>query len=257
MGEEALDIAPVEDIAEPIAEAPTEEFVEEAPEPVSFSETQQKVFDDAIAKKVGKQRDAERQSEALRVELEQAKQAIPKPIRPDVPPPPDPYDDNYAAKLADRDAKMMDAAAFDGVERQNYNRQQAAEQQKAADANQVLVKKVEDYADRAKKLNIKPFDLQAAGVAVAKEQLHNDVVNHILDLDQGPAVTVYLANNPEILNELRQLPTGAAAVRISGEIREAALAGGSKAGAIPEPTESLRGAGTPEGKRGPKGATFQ
>jgi len=58
---------------------------------VEFTEEQQKVFNDAVGKKVFKLREKERESEALRRRLEELEARIPQQGRPQVPESPDPF----------------------------------------------------------------------------------------------------------------------------------------------------------------------
>ena len=253
MSEEALNI----DIDELLEETPPQEAPPEEKPPVTFSEDQQKIFDDAIAKKVGKMREAERASEKLQLELEEARKEIPKPVRPDVPANPDPYDDNYDAKMEARDNSIREAAAFDAVTEANVRRQQEEEATRVADLQKAAAEIIDGYADRAKKLNIIPADLQAAANVVGQEGLTDQVVGYILELDQGPAVTMYLSKNPQVLNDLKQMSPNAAVVHIATEIKASAMAEQGKEPPPPAPTETLRGAGIPEGERGPPGATYE
>jgi hypothetical protein len=264
--------APVEDIEESsitfdsgddepeaVEEEPTEESGEsEEDRPVvKFTPEQQAVFNDAMNKKTAKLREIERKAEQAQQELEEARSQIPKAQRPNVPDYPDTWDDDYEGKMAARDRAVIDASAYDA--RDQYQQQQ--EQQEAYDAqvkvDESLYKASTDYGERAKKLGIPGDELQRAAQTVADYQLPIDVVRFILNEDQGPNITMYLSKNPAITQELRGMSSLEAAVKISTEIKVAAQLANKRSPPPPAPTDSVRGTGLPEGKRGPKGATFE
>ena len=146
---------------------------------------------------------------------------------------------------------------FDSNERQAsedaLNSQQEHQQKQMEKVQAALT----DYSDRSVKLGIKPEDLLAAGQTIATHGLPLQTQGFILDQATGPQITMYLAKNPAVLQELSRMSPMDAAVRISSQIKPLA-AKMTKATIHPaDPAESLSGQGSQEGQRGPKGATFE
>jgi len=254
MSEVAVEIDE-EAVETPEAAAETPEAPPEPYKP-SFSEQDQAFIDDKIVgPKVAKQRQAERELETMRTELEDARSRIPQQTRPNIPDIPDAFDDGYEDKISARDDAIRTAAAYDAQQmaEANYRNQVAAQQ--AQDKQDAMTKTVTDYSGRAQKLGIAPSALQEAGARVAQEGLSDPVVSYILGLDQGPAVTMYLAKNPQTLSELSQMSPMDAAVRISGEIKAAAVMKGEAP--PPAPTETVGGGGFQEKDGGPAGAVYE
>ena len=257
------DEAPIEEIqtdaddANPADEATAEnEDAAQAEEPVKFDERQQKVFNEAIGKKVSGQRAAEREAGALRRELDELKASAPVEQRPVIPEAPDPYADDYEAQVQARDEKIIAASAFDKeqeiVARQTKDRAQQVQQQQI----QTLQETVTTYTERAKTSGMTAKELKSAGDAVSAHGVSNDVVHHILMDEAGPSITKYLADNPLAMDALNGLTPMQAAVHIETVIKPVAVSPKRTTNA-PPPETTLEGGGTPPSERGPKGATFE
>lgn len=234
---------------------------EGTPEKVEFSEEQRKLFDKAINKKTFQQRQSERDSDAkindLEQKLEEANAKAPQQTRPNIPDMPDAFDDNYQEQMTQRDEAIRTAAEFDGRQSAQQAQLQAQQQAALAEQQQARNKVVESYADNATKLGVDATELQAAGAIVGNFGLDDQVVEFILQDDQGPLITKYLANNPMEMETLRNLSPMGAAVRIGNEIKKEAAALGVKTRSAPDPAETLSGSGISPKDRGPKGATFE
>lgn len=79
-----------------------------------------------------------------------------------------------------------------------YQDKQRQEQSKAQQ-QQELEEKVGNYTKRAQKLGIGMDDLRKASDQISQVGVHDDVVNFILDDDDGPAITAHLGSNLEDL----------------------------------------------------------
>jgi len=231
------------------------EVVDDKPEP--FSEKQQAKFNEEIARKVAKQREAERKASQLEQEAEALRlkvQQYEAPIRPDIPPPPDPYDDGFAEKVRYRDAMIARAAQYDAHQAWQQNQQAMAAQQRQQAEQDKLRDTVTTYSEKAEKLGISAQELAQSGQIVAAYGISNEVAEHILNDDQGPAITRYLAKNPLEMDKVMGMTPLKAAAYIEATIKPATQ---SPPRLAPEPTESLRGSGARERERGPKGAVFE
>ena len=227
---------------------------------VEFSEEQQKVFNDAVGKKVFKLREKERESEALRRRLEELEARIPQQGRPQVPESPDPFalsDVEYRQKLVQRDQAIREAAAWEAQQQAlQWQRQQAQfEQQQRQQERQQT--EVMAYADRAKKLGVAAAELQEAGTLVAGYGIDPALVEMILADDHGPLLTKYLAKNQLELERLVQMPITMAAVRLATDLKAKAVAMKPKVTKTPDPLNQPRNSGVSPKPRGPSGATFE
>lgn len=249
-GEELEAVEPVE------AEAPEgEDTAPPEPEKIEFTEKQQKVFNEAIGRKVAKIHEAESRAERLARELEETRSRIPKELAPEVPDIPDPYDPDFKTKINEREKQIAKRTEWDINERarserdleQHYNNQRA----EAAERTRI----VQVYTDRAVKLGVKPQDLQQAGPVVGN-QLHPILVQHILEEPLGPQMTVYLANNQLIIDQLASMSPTQAVIYLDSQVKPKAAAA-RKLDLAPEPVDHLTGRGRAEGERGPKGARFE
>lgn len=226
----------------------------------TFNEEQQRIFNEAIAKKVFKAREAEREAERLRDELEKTKAKLPQKTRPEIPGIPDSLemsDEEYRAALIARDQAITEAAAFDERQRLKLEQQQALERQQLENAQKEFDNKVINYTQNAAKLGVTDTELAHAGRIVEAYGIQKALADHILGSEQGPLITVYLSQNQVELDAIRQLDPITAAVRIETEIKPKAAAMKAKVTSAPEPAETLNGAGVPPKQRGPKGATFE
>jgi len=226
-----------------------------------FTEAQQQKFNTAIGKKVRQTRDQERRADDLQRQLDELQTRVPQQQRPEVQAVPDPFsisDEEYRRSLAQRDQQVLAAANYDHQRKQEQDQQEWVRQEQAQQQHQKQDEKIRDYAGRAAKLGIKAADLQVAGNAVAQYGIGAELGQYILESDQGPLITTYLANNPIELDELRHLSPAQAAVVIETQIKQkAADAQPKKVTVTPDPLEKPHGAGKASQKRGPQGATFE
>jgi hypothetical protein len=227
---------------------------------VEFTEEQQRIFNEAVGKKVFKLREKEREAEALRKRLEELEAKIPQQGRPVVPEAPDPFalsDAEYRQRLVQRDLAIRESAAWEAQQQAlQWQRQQAQleQQQRQQERQQEEVKA---YADRANKLGIAAAELQEAGTLVAGYGIDPALVEMILSDDHGPLLTKYLAKNQLELERLVQMPVTLAAVRLATEVKSKAVAMKPKVTTAPDPLNQPRNSGISPRPKGPKGATFE
>jgi len=249
-----------EETPDPDSESATDSANSAHEKQVEFTEEQQKVFNDAVGKKVFKLREKEREAEALRRRLEELEAKIPQQGRPQVPESPDPFalsDVEYRQKLVQRDQAIREAAAWEAQQQAlQWQRQQAQfEQQQRQQERQQA--EVMAYADRAKKLGVAAAELQEAGTLVAGYGIDPALVEMILADDHGPLLTKYLAKNQLELERLVQMPVTMAAVRLATDLKSKAVAMKPKVTKTPDPLNQPRNSGVSPKPRGPSGATFE
>jgi hypothetical protein len=273
MGEEAFSYDGPEEVAEtvtdvvvePVKEAETKQpEVEEKPQepeakkaPPPLTEEQQAVVNDAIGKKVAKQREAERKAQEYEQQLAEARQKLQQyeaPVRPDIPPPPDPYEDNFAAKVAHRDAMIAKAAQFDARQDAQREQEAARQQQAAAEQKQKLAKAEEDFIKNGTNLGIDRDELYAASMRVAPH-IAGPIGLRVLNDPQGPEIAQYLDKNPLELDKLARMEVFDAAIYIENTIKPKAKRAPPKL--APEPTENLSGAAMKEAEKGPPNVKYE
>lgn len=222
---------------------------------VEFTPEQQAVFDKAIAEKTFKRREAEREAERLKAELEQVRAQLPKEQRPTIPPMPDPYDEDFNQRVFARDEALRKAAEWDARERFMQEQKAQQEYHRQLERQQALQKSVEGYSKRATSLGINAGDLAAAGQTIGAYGIDEALAEHILEHDKGPAITVFLAANPHELETLRAMNPIRAGVYLETVIAQRAAARHKTA--APPPPETLGTGGAPRTERGPKGARYE
>lgn len=265
--EQATETANETDNLEAVDQEPSESSPEQAAKPeqkIEFSPEQQAVVDKIAAEKTFKLREAERKAEQERRELQQQIEAmrskLPQEKRPEVPEYPDRYDfdneEQFRQAVRQRDELQRQQMQYDArqeavvAQREEQKRLQAQQQQ------QQLVEQAKTYTSNAEKMGIKAEELQQAGNMVAQYGLSDELAGEILQDEQGPLITKYLANNVAALDQLvRATPYQAG--MLMNSIKAEAVKLKPNVSRAPEPVDHLNGNGAPPQERGPKGATFE
>jgi len=260
------DTPPAEDMTPQLTEVKIPE-PEKAPEPVAedkpepFTAKQQEIFNAEIARKVAKQREAERKAQELEEKYQEMQRKVAEyeaPVRPDIPPPPDPYETDFAARVAERDAKIAQAARWDASQEVVRQQQLYQQQQIIAKQQEAQMEKVKTYSKQAETLGITEQELAVAGQSVAQfipnTPEGNALALHILDDPSGPELTVYLSKSPLELDKLVHMNPLKAAAYLESVIKPAAKR--PPPTLAPEPIEPLKGSGVPEKGRGPAGVEY-
>lgn len=194
---------------------------------------------------------------AVEAELQKLRTQQPQEQRPEIPPVPDPYDEDFDDKMKQRDKAIVDAQAFDVRQSQQQAQQQEAQQRAAQEQQQKFANDAQEYAKRATALNVSKEKLQAAAQTVAAYGIGMELTQHIIQDEQGPLITTYLAENPDELERIVTLDPMGAAVHIATAIKPKLVAGNSMDSDPPPPADTLSGGGAPPQERGPKGAKFE
>lgn len=255
--EQAEDQPDIEEDVEDDSESSTDS--EETHDKPIFTAKQQRIFDEAIGKKTFKLREMEREAEVLRKRLDQVDRPVSQ-SRPQVPGLPDPYivsDEEYKRQIMHRDQALISAAAYDTRMQMLQNQQAQTRYQAEQKQHEVLVEKVQSYAQRAKTLGIKASDLQAAGAVVGQFGMDDSLVQYIIDDEQGPLITKYLSQNISLLDDLSKMHPTKAAVMIATNIRAKAVALKPRFTNAPDPVRRPQPSGIQAKAKGPKGATFE
>ncbi len=252
------EVQEVESEEQETASEPSPDSGETHEKPI-FTEEQQRIFDEAIGKKVFKLREKEREAEQLRRQLEELRQPETR-SRPSIPEMPDPFavtDEEYKRRIREREQALISAAAYDAQQQVLEQQQRAMAAEAARKQQEVMTEKVQSYSERAKTLGVRPDELQAAGAIVGQFGMDDSLVQYILEDDHGPLITKYLSQNIQELDNLRYMHPTMAAVRIATQIKAKAAALKPKLTNVPNPIRTPQPTGIAPKPKGPRGATFE
>lgn len=216
----------------------------------------------AINKQHRKYREEERAHQETQRELEAARQELAKArgqdVEPEIPPLPDQYDEDYQEKIQAREAALTAHAEWKG--RQSAYAEQEANQQREAHfaAQQELATMADGYAKRAKELGVNGESLQKASEVVTQYGVPDDLVRLLLQDEDGPLMTQYLATDIPMLDKLARMPAMQVGQFIEREVRPKADGLRPQSSDAPAPPETLGGAGPGADILGPhKGVTIE
>lgn len=270
---------PVEQEAQEIeqigdAEAENESDVGESAElaPDSPDEGEQNTEDgedstpDWMKKKIAKQTFAQRQAERERDELKKKLEEIETKSQPvlskaDVPPIPDSWDDNYEAKIRERDNIIMQNAKYEAAEAQR--RQAQAEQQRKLEPEQFNRRQElsETLTSNSKKLGIDKVALDKSQTILAQqiEDSKKDmsrIVDRLMTDPIGGLMIQYLAANQLDMHDIIYASPEDAGFLLA-EVKQKAALLKPKPSSAPSPATTLSGRGSPQTKRDDDGTTFE
>jgi len=255
-GEPEAELAPAEQAAtdETGQEAPAEP---ETPEGFISAEVHQK----EVNKQHWKYREEERarqkveqENERLARELEELKAAQ---VDTTIPPVPDPYDEDFATKMAERDEALQRAATHNTAIQQKEQEQQQAAQQAELDREAAEKAKVDVFDSNMVNLGLSPAEVKKAADTIVEYGVSDNMSDVILLDEDGPLMVTYLAQNPLELSELNSMNVVQLASKLP-ELKQKASLLKPKTSQAPEPPEVLKGAGVPEAEDPLlKGVTFE
>ena len=229
-------------------------------EKITFSDEQQKVFDEAIGKKTFKQRQQQREfgdeKADLQSQIAELQAKIPKDTRPTIPPVPDSLDDDFDQQMQARDESIRKAEAYDVRQTLATEQTAAAALQTQNDEAKAINEAAATFNQNATKLGIKPEDLQSSGLILQQMGITNDLTMQLLREETGPLMTSYLSANPDVFDQLNTADQWSAGV-ILIDVRLKAAEMKPQLTAAPAPANVLTGGGATTKERGPKGATYE
>ena len=223
---------------------------------VTFSPEQQEIFNAAKAKDTKKFHDKRREAEGYQAELEALKASIPQPTEPQIPPPPDAFDDDFETKLAARDEAFERRAEFRANVKVQTEQTAAQQQTKLFEQQQRRVAEGNTFAERSRKLGFDDTEMGQSFVTLQQMGLGTDFQQDLVAHENGPEVIDYLAKNPDALDQMRSMTSMQAGSYIATNIVPKAL-NAKKTTSAPPPADFINGGGSPEKPLGPPGAVFK
>ena len=210
----------------------------------------QKAIQDVINKKTFETKQAQRDLQSANDKVqafEDAELRRKEALVADIPAVPDPYDDNFDSKMADRDAALLAQADFNSTKAATLRQQELQQQQVQQQQQEQVQKSAAAYDARSTELGISPDELRAAGTAVLQYGLSNELTMHILSDKDGPLITKHLAANPQEGFELASMSPYAVGTYLDG-VRAKAGQLKPKTSSAPAPADTLQGNGAGEQK---------
>lgn len=230
--------------------APASDDQHEEKSQVDDEAAKQQAVQDAINKKTFEAKQAQRDLQAANDRLKAFEEAERKRKEAEIgqiPPPPDPYDDNYEQKVAERDQAILAKARFVSEQEAIAKQQQAAQQQQEQQHQEKIQQAAASYTAKATELGISPNELQAAGTAVLNYGISPDLAEYILQDPDGPLITKHLAANPQEGFELASMSPYAVGAYFD-KVRSKVGALKPKQTNTPDPTDDLQGKGAGDQK---------
>ena len=135
--------------------------------------------------------------------------------------------------------------------------QQEAQRIGAENQQKQVFETVQAYDKRAVDLGVTQEELKVAADTLKPYNLDPNVTWFVLQAENGPLITKYLAQNPQEIDGLRGLNPMQAAVKLTNDIGPKAVAAGKGKPPPPPPVAGLDGGGAPPGEEGPPGATYE
>jgi hypothetical protein len=221
---------------------------------------------DWLKKKIAKQTFAQRQAERERDELKKRLEDFERKAQPvlsktDVPPIPDSWDDNYEAKIRERDNAIMQNAKFEAAEAQRLQAQ--AEQQRKLEREQFNRQQElsETLEANSKKLGVDRARLDSAQEVLVKQISESGrdmtrIVDRLLSDPMGALMIQHLAQNQLDMHDIIYASPEDAGFLLA-EVKQKAARLKPKPSSAPSPATTLTGRSSPQKERGPKGATFE
>jgi hypothetical protein len=236
---------PIE-INDSIPDSDTGEQVQaESSEQVDPVEVAKQKANEAFNKQYGEKKQLERDLKLERERLakfEQEERDRQAALVGDIPPIPEPFDDDFDEKVRARDQALIAQANFN-AQNQHYLQQQQISQQQAAQAKQQHIHdSMASYTKKAVDMGINQNELQAAGNTVANYGLSDDLILHILGDSDGPLITKHLAANPQDGHKLSSLSPYEVGTFLA-DVKQRAGALKPKKSSAPNPATNLRGNG--------------
>lgn len=155
---------------------------------------------------------------------------------PEIPPYPDAFDDDFEAKVKERDEAIQKRAQWEAARKEEGSKRLKEQQEFEAQQREVFNEKAATYAERAKNLGIKDGELNAAVSVIDQVGFKNDVLLEILEDEDGPLMTKYLATNLVEAYEVSQMPIAKAVLHLERKVRPKLAGLKPKQSNAPKPT---------------------
>ena len=214
---EENEVAEVEEQPSDLAPDSEPQHEENSEEPAFNQEAVNKV----INRKHYEAQEAKREAEELKQRLQQYEQQGQQ-AEPQLPSKPDPFDDDYDAKMGQYEQAIERRAQWKYEQQQKQHQQFQAQQQQAQEQQRKLQESAAKYMESAKANGITQEEIVAAGQVVESYGLNTDLQMHLLSDTDGALIVKHLAANPAEIASLTQMSPYQAGIYIEQKLRPAA-----------------------------------
>lgn len=216
-------------------------------------------FQKKINKQTFAQRQAERERDEAKKELEAVRQKYVniEPEQVSIPPIPDAWDDNYEQKIRQRDEAILNKARADSLAAQKKEaeaRQQQDRERAEYERSQAMQKQ---FLENSKKLGVDNEILSSAQDTIIEYGVTPDLAKTLLEDSNGPLMVQYLAANHAQLYDIVNADSAIKAGLMLADVKNKASSLKPKTSSAPSPATRLDGRAAPQKERGPAGATFE
>lgn len=189
-------------------------------QPSEQTQEEQDAIQKAINKKHFEKMQAQRERDAALQELERIRaENAQQQQKVEIPPVPDPFDENYGEKLAAREQAIQEKARIEYAEKQQLEQQQnyylQMQQKKQIEQAEAMNKCYEN----AQKNGISQDDLNFAAQQLAAGNINAQVAENIVKDDDSALLISYLGGNAQEIDIISQLDPFGAAMYIERNIR--------------------------------------
>jgi len=214
-------------------------------------------FQKKINKQTFAQRQAERERDELKTRLEELEQkAQPVLSNIDIPPVPDSWDDNYEAKIRERDTAIQQKARFEASEAQKLERQAEAQRKSERQELERSQALQDTFLENSKKLGVKHDALMQAQNAVVSYGVTPELAQVLLKDSMGPLMVQHLEANPLDLHDIVNATPMEAGLLLA-EVKTKAALLKPKSSSAPSPAATLSGRAAPQRESWDKGNTYE
>jgi len=230
--EKGADLAPASDVEH-----------EAKPQESDYSEGAKK----AINKKHWEAKEAQRETVAIRAELDALKASQePTGAAPVIPDKPDINllsDEEYEAQMTVRDNALLQQGEFNAEKsltaQQAQTQQDEVLRQQQVDAGNLRT----SYANKATERGFDADEVLRAATDIANYGVSDAVADMLLNVDDGPDMTLYLRQNPETLTALQSMPVHQQIAHMSNVVRINAESLKPKTSDAPPPPTDIQAGG--------------
>lgn len=225
-------------------ESAAESTETETPAPM---EEAQPINQEAVEKRISaitfQKYEERRKREEAEAKLRQYEEQRARAKEADIPPAPDPFDDDYQQKIAQRE-ELIRRRAMAEAEKEFAKRQQQREAEDQMRQKQAAIKaNVERVQKKAMEYGIKDDELDEADKRVSMFIRDPSLANYILSHDKAPLIIKHLSGSIEELEKISGMDPVTAAGYIASEIAPKAANLKPKLSKAPDPVDIPEGKG--------------
>lgn len=198
----------------------------------------QEAVNKVINRKHYEAQEAKREAEELKQRLQQYEQQNQQ-MEPRVPEKPDPFDDDYDAKMGQYEQAIAHRERWRYEQHITQQQQQYAQQQAQQEHQRKLQESASKYMETAKANGITKDEVIAAGQVVESYGLNTDLQLHLLNDSDGALIVKHLAANPAEIANLSQMSPYQAGIYIEQNLRPKARQLKPKSSNAPPPNKRV------------------